>query len=165
MTLQNLIPSYWNNRKLQKREDNTMLAIQRQINDLFDGFFNNFSLVPFEELQKHDSFVPKVDIKETKKDIRVSAELPGMDGKDIDLTLTEGTLIIKGEKNSEAEDKKEGYHRIERSYGSFSRVIHLPEGIDEKKVEANYKKGVLKIVIPKTSKAQEKQKKIEVKDA
>ena len=135
-----------------------MSAIQKQINDLFDGFFDEYNLVPFEK-----SFVPEIDVKETKKDIQVAAELPGMDEKDIDVTLHEGSLIIKGEKKNEHEDKKDGYHRIERSYGSFYRAIALPEGIDEEKVDANYKKGVLKIVIPKTKKAQEKQKKIEVK--
>jgi len=113
------------------------------------------------EIEK--SFMPQVDIKETRKDIQVTAELPGMDEKDIDVSLHEGTLIVKGEKKSEHEDKKEGYQRIERSYGSFYRAIRLPDDIDEEKIKANYRKGVLKITVPKAEKAQVKEKKIEVK--
>ena len=88
-----------------------------------------------------------------------------MDEKDIDVLLHEGTLIVKGEKKSETENEKDGYHRIERTYGSFYRAIDLPEGIEEDKIKASYKKGVLKVVLPKNAKAQEKQKKIEVKAA
>ena len=166
MTLRQLIPWETHNKGvLSKKEDDPMFALQREVNNLFDNFFDGFGLAPtFGKLQKqYDSFVPKVDVKEKEKNFQVTAELPGIDEKDLDVSLTEGTLSIKGEKKSEVEDKKDGYHRIERSYGSFSRLIALPEGIDEEKIEASYKKGVLKVVIPKTEKAQEAHKKIEVK--
>ena len=142
-----------------------MLVIQRQVDDLFDGFFENFRLAPLGQFQKQDSFMPNVDVKETKKDIQVSAELPGMNEKDIDVTLHEGTLIIKGEKKNETEDEKDGYQRIERTYGSFYRAFDLPKGIEEDKIKASYKKGVLKVVLPQNAKVREKQKKIEVKAA
>jgi HSP20 family protein len=140
-----------------KREP--LYALQKEFDNLFERFFEDAELTPFTE----KLFMPQVDIKETKKDIQITAELPGMDEKDIDVSLHEGTLIMKGEKKDEHEDKKEGHHKIERSYGSFCRAIHLPDGIDEEKVKANYRKGVLRVILPKTEKAQEKQKKIEVK--
>jgi len=149
MTFQHLVPWY-------AREEEPFHSMQKELEKLFN-------LAPFEKLE--NSFVPKIDVKETQKDIQVSAELPGMDEKDIDVSLHEGTLIVKGEKKSETENEKDGYHRIERSYGSFYRSIDLPEGIEEDKIKANYKKGVLKVVLPKNAKAQKKQKKIEVKAA
>ena len=134
-------------------------ALQKEFDSLFERFFDGSELTPFTE----KSFMPEVDIRETRKGIQVTAELPGMDEKDIDVTLHEGTLIMKGEKKNEHEDRKEGYQKIERSYGSFYRAIRLPDGIDEEKIKANYRKGVLKVILPKTEKARERQKKIEVR--
>ncbi|MEW5801257.1 MAG: Hsp20/alpha crystallin family protein [bacterium] len=150
MTLRHLVPWYNNPRS----QDEPLFAMQKEVSDLFEKFFE------LEPAGK--SFAPKLDIKETEKDIQVTAEIPGIDEKDLDVSLHQGSLVIKGEKKSEAEDKKEGYHRIERSYGSFCRTIPLPAEIDEGKVEASCKKGVLKVVLPKTIKAQEAKKKIKI---
>lgn len=127
-------------------------AFRREIDRLFDRFFE---VMPFSEQE----FVPSVDISETDTEIIVQAEIPGIDPKDLDISLNGRLLTIKGEKRSEHEEKKENYHKIERKYGSFSRTIDLPADIDSDKVEALYKDGVLKIILPKT----ESGKKIEVK--
>ncbi len=129
-------------------------AFRREMDRLFDKFFE---VIPFSE---HE-FVPSVDISETESDIIVQAEIPGIDPKDLDISLSGRLLTIKGEKKSEHEEKKENYHRIERKYGSFSRTLELPADVDADKVEAVYKDGVLKITLPKT----EIGKKIEVKTA
>ncbi len=95
---------------------------------------------------------PVVDVSETETEVRVAAELPGMDVNDIQLTLDQGVLVIKGEKKREEEHKGEGFHRVERSYGSFSRAIRLPTTCLETKVQAEYKNGVLSVRIPKDQK-------------
>ena len=129
-------------------------AFRREIDRLFDRFFE---AIPFSEQE----FVPSVDIAETDKDIIVQAEIPGIDPKDLDISLNGRLLTIKGEKRSEHEEKRENYHKIERKYGAFSRTLDLPTDVDPDKVEATYKDGVLKIVLPKV----EAGKKIEVKAA
>ena len=129
-----------------------MEIFRREIDRLFDRFFE---VMPFSEQE----FMPSVDISETDKDVIVQAEIPGIDPKDLDISLNGRLLTIKGEKKSEHEEKKENYHKIERKYGSFSRTLELPVDVDPDKVGATYKDGVLKIVLPKT----EAGKKIEVK--
>jgi len=107
-------------------------------------------------------FFPSVDVSETKSDVVVNAELPGIDPKDIDLSLSDGHLIIKGEKKQEKEEKDENYHFVERSYGSFVRSVHLPKEVKHDKVSASYKDGVLRIVLPKSEAAKTKEIKIKV---
>jgi HSP20 family protein len=102
-------------------------------------------------------------VSETDKEIKVSAELPGMDDKDIDVSLTRDALTIKGEKKEEKEDKGKDYYKMERSYGSFTRSIPLPVEVDTDKVQATFKKGVLEITLPKTAKAIQETKKIPIK--
>jgi len=102
-------------------------------------------------------------MKESDKQISITAELPGMDDKDIDISLTKDSLSIKGQKKEEKEDKGKDYYRMERSYGSFSRTIALPSEIDIDKVKAEFKKGLLTVTLPKTAKAIKETKKIPVK--
>jgi HSP20 family protein len=104
-----------------------------------------------------------VDITENEKEIKLSAELPGMDEKDIDVSLQNNTLTIKGEKKEEKEDKGKDCYKMERSYGSFSRSIPVPVEVETDKVEAKFNKGVLSITLPKTAKAVAETKKIAVK--
>ena len=92
---------------------------------------------------------PSVDIFETDNDIVVKAELPGMDAKNIEIRLEKNVLMVKGERRFDREAKEENYHRVEREYGSFSRAFALPASVDEDKVTAVYKDGILKIVLPK----------------
>ncbi len=107
------------------------------------------------------TWIPPVDIYETENEIVVKAELPNMDEKDIEVKIENNVLTIKGEKKLEREEKKENYHLIESSYGSFYRSFSLPGNVDADKASAKYEKGVLKITLPKKEEAKPKQ--IEVK--
>ncbi|MGA1869637.1 MAG: Hsp20/alpha crystallin family protein [bacterium] len=149
-----------------KREENIFLSLREEMDNLFERFFNRFSMMPsyFEDMDREfGDFSPKIDMKESDKEVKIFAELPGLNEKDLDISVSEHSLTIKGEKKKEVEDKKENYYRMERSYGSFYRTIALPEGVDTNKVDATYRKGVLNIIIPKTVKAIESRKKIEIK--
>jgi HSP20 family protein len=107
----------------------------------------------------------KIDIAESKDAVDVTAELPGVDEKDLDVTLANGVLTIRGEKRTERneQDKDKNWHVVERSYGSFSRAIPLPFDPDPAKVEAKFDKGVLHIHLPKPAEVAQKQQKIEIK--
>jgi HSP20 family protein len=106
--------------------------------------------------------MPQVDVDETAKEIRVTVELPGMEEKDLEVSLVEGALTIKGEKSEEHEEEKGDVHRSERQYGMFERTIPLPSEVDADKVQASFKKGVLKITLPKTKEAQSNRRVIPV---
>jgi HSP20 family protein len=109
--------------------------------------------------------VPRIDVKETASGVEVSAELPGVDEKDIEVELQDDLLTIRGEKKIEKEEGSEekGYHVMERSYGSFARSVALPYAAEPDKVSADFAKGVLKIVVPRPAEVAAKTKKIEVK--
>jgi HSP20 family protein len=106
-------------------------------------------------------FAPAIDVKETAEQVVVKAEVPGIDAKDISISVTGDVLTIKGEKKSEREEKDENYHLLERSYGSFCRSLPLPAAADLEKIEAKYDKGVLTVTCPK--KEEVKPKAIEIK--
>jgi HSP20 family protein len=107
------------------------------------------------------SWNPSVDIFETENDVVVKAELPGMDPKSIDVRLENNVLLLKGERHFEKETKEENYHRVEREYGSFSRAFSLPMAVKEEKITAEYKDGILKIVLPKKEEVKPKTIRIE----
>ncbi len=130
--------------------------LRRELDRLWEDFFGAKDITPAEGI-----WGPAVDISETKDSLIVKAELPGMEPKDIDISLSGDTLVIKGEKKQEKEEKGENFHRVERRYGSFARTIRLPVEVDSDKIEATYKQGVLKIVLPKKEEAKPKQ--IEIK--
>lgn len=143
--------------------ESPVLAIQNEMNRMFDRFFNDpFDMVPFETREMLE-FSPRINLSETDKEIVVTAELPGMDEKDISLSLENDSLIISGEKKSESEEKGKNFHRVERSFGSFSRVIPLPNEIEADKVEAEFKKGLLTITLPKPTSAVKTSHKIQIK--
>ena len=106
---------------------------------------------------------PRIDVSENEKEVMITAELPGLEEKDVELLLSPETLTIKGEKKVESEEKERDYYRTERAYGSFCRTIGLPGGIDKDKAEATFKRGVLKVMMPKTVQAQKEVKKLEIK--
>jgi HSP20 family protein len=129
---------------------------------LFEDFFggeSQGSLVPMGG--EWGTFSPQVDVSETEDEIKVSAELPGLDQEDVDVSLTNGTLLIRGEKREEKEEKGESYYRSERAYGAFRRDIPLPSAVDVEQVDAVFKNGVLTVTLPKTEGA--KTKKVTVK--
>lgn len=117
----------------------------------------------FDLTVRSGQWTPAIDVSETDKEILVKAEIPGMEAKDIDISLDGRVLTLKGEKKTEQEEKEENYHRVERRYGTFSRSFELPADVDTNKVNATYKDGVLKLNLTKT-KAQTV-KKIEIKAA
>ena len=134
--------------------------LRREMDRLWDDYFGSGrrGLQPLQAV-----FAPAVDVKETAEAIVVKAEVPGMDAKDINISITGEVLTIKGEKKSEREEKEENYHLVERNYGSFSRSLTLPAAVDVDKIEAKYDKGVLTVTCPK--KEEVKPKPIEIKSA
>ena len=149
----------------QAEGDNPLLSLQRDINRVFDDFWSRFERTSGFSNGFLAAGGPSTDVSETDEAVEVAIELPGMDEKDIDVSLSDGVLTIRGEKKAEKEERKKGYYLSERSYGSFYRSIPLPPGVDGTKAEARFKKGVLTVTVPKTPEAQEKVRKIEVKAA
>jgi HSP20 family protein len=148
---------------ISKTGGNPAAVFQKELNNLFDDFFSGFEVMPFDE--KAVSFNPKVDMTEDEKEIKVTAELPGLEEKDIEVNLTRDILTIKGEKTQEKEEKGKETYYSERSYGSFTRTIQIPSEVEHDKIDATFKKGVLNITLPKFAKPVEQQKKIQIKSA
>lgn len=151
--------------RLPSRYSDPFQAFRGEMDRLFDDFLVG---VPALSNMRHSLptgqvITPALDVKETEKELVVKADLPGIDEKDVQLTLQDGVLSIRGEKKSEHKDERENYHVVERSYGSFQRVIRLPDTVDEDKVEARFDKGVLTITLPKRPEMVKTQKKIEIK--
>jgi len=150
------------------------LSLRREIDRLFDdfggGFWRSpfrtaFALEPFWQREMTWTATPAVDVTESDKMYEITAELPGMDEKNIEVKVSNGNLTITGEKQEEKEEKKKDYYLKERHFGSFERSFQLPEGVDASKIEATFKKGVLKVSLPKKVEAQKPEKKIEIKAA
>jgi HSP20 family protein len=132
----------------------------RELN-ILPGRFGTFLGKDWEKAMSTTEWNPSVDIFENENEIVVKAELPGMNAKDIDVRIENNVLMLKGERRFEKETKEENYHRVEREYGSFSRSFSLPMAVREDKVTAEYKDGVLKIVLPKKEEVKPKSIKIE----
>jgi HSP20 family protein len=143
------------------RGDDPFGSLFREVQKTFEDFSQR---TPFARFSS-DTLSPKIDVAESKDAIVVTAELPGVEEKDIDVTLSDDVLTIRGEKRTERdkEDKDKNWHVVERSYGSFSRAIPLPFDADPAKVEAKFDKGVLHIHLPKPAEVAQKQQKIEIK--
>ncbi|PYL08281.1 MAG: hypothetical protein DME33_07725 [Verrucomicrobia bacterium] len=156
-----IVPSRRNDeRSLARRADDPFNYLRNQINRVFDDFWGESWLEPHREMAA--GFWPQVDVTETEKEIKVSAEIPGVEPKDLDVSVEDGMLTIKGEKKYEREEKEKGQYRMERSYGSFERAIELPAEVDESKAKAEFKKGVLRLTLPKRPGAPSRRKKIPV---
>src|SRR5512139_1343942 len=128
MDLKKLIPFGKKNLDVRQDDENPFAMMQREMNRIFDSFSRNWGSVECPELS--GPFTPRMDVAEDAKAFTVTAELPGMSEKDIDLSLSGDTLMIRGEKNEQKEDKGRNYHYSERAYGSFSRSIPLPRQVD-----------------------------------
>jgi HSP20 family protein len=113
----------------------------------------------------HELMVPELDVHENGKQFTIEVDLPGVDEKDVAVTLANGLLTIKGEKKLEREEKKENYYLAERAYGAFERTLRLPDTIDDTKLEARFEKGVLKVVAQKKPEAIKAERRIEIKKA
>ncbi|HEY9773139.1 MAG TPA: Hsp20/alpha crystallin family protein [Planktothrix sp.] len=159
--MKTLIP--WGRRQMPAKqteeiEGGGQLIPSAEFDRLFENFFGN--MVPY---NVERDFMPSLDVRETEKAVEVSAELPGVDEKDIKVTLTDHMLAISGEKKSEKDETKDGHRRIERRYGSFMRSVPLPPYLDSDKVDAKYKDGVLTISIPKSAEYENKVRSIPVR--
>lgn len=168
MPITDLIPWKKNDQNIDIRRvqnEDSLLELRSQMNRLFDDVFERpFSLSPFvSNSSLMGNFAPLLDVSESDKEIKISAELPGMEPEDIHITLDHNTLTISGEKRAEKEEKGKHHYRIERSYGSFRRSIPLLAEVQEDKIDATFKRGVLKIKLPKIKLAQAKSKRIEIK--
>ncbi|MET3457322.1 Hsp20/alpha crystallin family protein [Pseudomonas kilonensis] len=147
--------------------------LRQQVDHLFDDFNRGtglspfsrglFDVEPFWRRELSTSSLPAVDISEKEKSFEITAELPGIDQKDIEIRLANGNLIIKGEKKETKEEKKKGYHLSERHYGAFERVFNLPKGVDSDKIEAQFSKGVLTLTLPKKPEALKAEKVVPIK--
>jgi len=140
-------------------------ALRDEMDRMFERFESGWSRWPTLLRREEAIAVPELDVRESTDSIVIEAELPGVDEKDISVSLANGVLTIKGEKKHEKQEKGENYHLSERSFGSFERAIRLPESIDEGKVEAKFDKGVLRISAAKKPEAIKAERKIEVKKA
>jgi HSP20 family protein len=141
-----------------RRESNPFSFLQQEIDRLFDGFARNFPT-----FATSGSTLPSMDVSETDKAIEITAELPGLDKKDVELNLADSLLTIRGEKKNEREEKNKDYYLLERSFGSFSRSVELPKGVNPEDISAEIANGVLKVTIKKPAPRQTKP--IEIKTA
>ncbi len=138
---------------------NPFLSLQQEIDRLFEDFTRGFPAFG----SMANVAVPTMDVAETDKEIEITAELPGLEEKDVQINVADNVLTIRGEKKAEKEQKDKNYRLVERSYGSFERSLELPKGVDLDGIKASIDKGVLKVVVPKPAPAQVK--KVEVKAA
>jgi HSP20 family protein len=152
----------------------TLDNLRREIDRVFDSFHANWrfpfgrsmaDMAPLLTREATFAVAPAVDVVEKDKTYEVTAELPGMDDKDIEVKVANGMLTIKGEKKEEKEQKEKDYYLSERRYGSFQRAFQIPDGVDTDKIEAHFAKGVLTVSLPKSADAQKAEKKIAVKAA
>lgn len=140
-------------------------AMRDEMDRLFERFERGWPRwpTPLGRTFESEAMVPSIDVHDNGKQLTIEADLPGVDEKDVTVTLANGLLTIKGEKKSEREEKDKSYYLAERSYGSFERSLRLPDTIDEGKLEAQFEKGVLRVTAPKKPEAIKAEKKIEIK--
>lgn len=135
---------------------------QREMERMFDEAWRGFNAPAFGRLERGELLSPRVDVNETDDKIRVTAELPGLEEKDVELLWSDNVLTIKGEKKAEREEKEEGYTYTERSYGSFERRIPIDSDVVSDKLEATFKNGVLTVTLPKSPEARKHFKRIPI---
>lgn len=143
------------------------LRLREDVDRVFDGFLRGWPAMRGFDLGlpaglSDDGLTPVADVSETDKRYEIVVELPGLDDKDVEVTLRDDLLTISGEKKTEREEKKKGYHLSERSYGSFQRSFRLPDDVQADKIEAEMQKGVMSISLPRSPSAKPKQRKIAI---
>ena len=147
----------WRPRLMTRGPFRELARLEREMEDMF----GRLPAWPWGERER--GWAPAVDMVDHKEEFVLRADLPGLDEKDIEVTVEDGTVTIRGERKEETEEKKEGYYVSERSYGVFARTLPLPAGVEADKVRATFKKGVLEVHLPKAKET--KGKKIEIKAA
>ena len=164
MNLRSLMP-IGRDRKMARRDLGPFDTLQREVDRVFDEFTRGFPTFEFPALGSAGvpDLTPRMDVTESDREYEVTAELPGLEEKDVQVNVADGVLTIRGEKKAVKEEKDKNYHLVERSYGSFSRSLELPEGVNADAIKASIANGVLKVSVPKPAAAQVKT--IEVKSA
>lgn len=163
MDIRDLAPWWGTKEEERQGEFGPLVRMHRDMDRMFERLFKDFEFGPRWGVTAEGRVIPEMDVVETDKELEVTLDLPGLDEKDLDVNLTDGVLAIKGEKETEKEEKGKEYIRTERRHGAYYRAFRLPVEVDESKVTAQFTKGVLTVHLPKTESAQKKAKKIEVK--
>lgn len=166
MNMRDLIPWGRNQQTVPTRfreESDPFLTLHREMNRLFDDVFRGFDMPSFGGMSRMGASWPNLEVVDNDKDVRISAELPGMDDKDVEVLVQDGVLTIRGEKKSEIEDKGRAF--TERTYGRFERRIPLNWEVEEDKIEASFRNGVLTVTIPKAPQAAAPVKRIAINRA
>jgi HSP20 family protein len=143
----------------RESESHPLLSLHREVNRLFDDVFRGFGMPAFGSFERGLAW-PSLELGETDREIRVVAELPGLDEKDVEILVEDGALTLRGEKKSEVHDRDRGYS--ERSYGRFERRIALPPGVERDRASATFRNGVLTVTLPKSAAANENVRRIEI---
>ena len=146
--------------ELATRGDDPFTALRREMDRVFEGFGRELGWSSGD--LPVGAMAPSIDVTETDNELKIEAELPGVDEKDVDVTVTDNILTIRGEKKAEKEEKKKDYHLVERSYGSYARSITLPFAAEPDKAQASFAKGVLTVTVPKPPEVKAKEKKIQI---
>ena len=139
-----------------------LLAIQDRMNRIFDDSFRGMNRPADDDWALGGTWAPLVDIYEREGNIELKAELPGIDPKDVDVRVENNVLTLRGERKVDREVNRESYHRVERTYGSFSRSFTLPSVVDTEKIKAEYRDGVLHLTLPKKEEAKPRQISIKI---
>jgi HSP20 family protein len=156
---ENRLPASVSAERSRDDQPHPLLSLHRDMNRLFDNVFRGLGVPSLTAFERNLTW-PNLELGETDKDIQITAELPGIEEKDLDITVEEGVLTLRGEKKAEVEDKDRGY--TERSYGRFERRVGLPRGIEQDKASATFQNGVLTITLPKSEAANENVRRIPV---
>lgn len=173
MALGEMVPWKWGSLRRSGRDDRAlegfrgdMVSLHREMDRLFENLWNDgFGPSLLSGDWGRFEIALQLDVTEDDKAFTVKVDLPGMDEKNVDVTLSERVLTVRGTKEEDKEAKDKDYYRRERAYGSFRRSIEIPAAVDASKIEASFNKGVLTVSLPKTREAQNKIKHIEVKAA
>ena len=153
------------NHRQETTPDHPLVRLQRDLDQLFEDVSRGFPLWGSEGRDirgRGGLLLPRLDIAETKNHYTITVEVPGIEEKDMDITVAEGTLTIRGEKQSATEESNQQFHRVERSYGRFQRVLSLPTDADEDSITAKFKNGVLTLTVGKNPKAVSSERKIKI---
>ena len=159
MNVKSLLPFGTKRGELARGDSHPFTSLQREIDRVFADFTRGWPTLGGFQV------APRIDVTEREKEIAITAELPGLEEKDVKVELADNVLTISGEKKAEKEEKNDDRYIVERSYGSFARSIELPDGVDPENIKASMAKGVLTLTVPKPAVNQPEAKKIEVKAA
>jgi HSP20 family protein len=165
MALRELVPWRWGALARQREREETPLAsLHGEIDRLFEDFWRGFGgpLTSPESRWQLGEALPRIDETEDEEGYHITAELPGLEEKDVEVTLAEGVLTIRGEKKEEAEETKKDYFRRERTFGAFRRSLTVPSEVDAERITAKMKNGVLAVDLPKRPEAKKKAKRIAI---